>query len=312
VDVLLLSHPEMGSHAPIGGHPESPARLAAALAGVRTSGVGLVERDAREATRAELERVHPASYLNALGAVDDPGGWLDPDTWIGPGSLRAARLAAGAACEAVDEVLGGRATTAFCAVRPPGHHAASSHPMGFCLTNAAAVAAEAARAGGTARICILDWDVHHGNGTQDVFVEDPDVLVLSLHQRDLWPFSGREDERGAGAGAGATRNITFPRGTGPADYLARFEAEALPALERHRPALVLVSSGFDAHRDDPLGGLGLEDATYAALTRATIEACRRVGAAGPVVLLEGGYDLGALERSARMVVRELGGAGISP
>jgi acetoin utilization deacetylase AcuC-like enzyme len=308
VDVLVLSHAAFAAHEPPGGHPESPARLVAASAGISSAGVGLVEREAREATLQDLERVHPAGYLAALEEVADPGGWLDPDTWIGPGSLRATRLASGAGCEAVAEVVAGRASAAFCAVRPPGHHAGVARPMGFCLTNAVAVSVEAARAADVARVCVLDWDVHHGNGTQDVFAERPDVLVVSLHQSGLWPGTGREEERGVGAGVGATLNITFPHGTGPEPYLARFEAEALSALERHRPELVLVSCGFDAHRDDPLGGLMLEDATYGALTRSTIEACRRVGAAGPVVLLEGGYDLAAVEHGVREVVRALAGA----
>ncbi len=301
----MLAHADSALHDPPAGHPESPTRLTAARAGIRASGVGLDERAAREATRSELERVHPAGYLDALEKVSHPGGWLDPDTWIGPASLRAARLAAGAGCEAVAEVLAGRAPAAFCAVRPPGHHASATHPMGFCLTNTAAIAARAAIAEGLERVCILDWDVHHGNGTQDVFNEDPAVLVISLHQSGLWPGTGREDDRGSGPGEGATLNIAFPQGTGPERYLARFRDEALPALERHRPALVLVSCGFDAHRDDPLGGLALADETYGALTGETVEACRRAGAAGPIMLLEGGYDLAAVEHGVAEVLRAL-------
>ena len=179
--------------------------------------------------------------------------------------------------------------------------------MGFCLTNAVAIAARAALAAGLERVCILDWDVHHGNGTQDVFAEDPAVLLISLHQSGLWPGTGAEHERGIGAGAGATVNITFPAGTGADAYLARFRADALPALERHRPELVLVSCGFDGHRDDPLAGLALEDETYGSLARDTVEACARIGAAGPVVLLEGGYDLGAVEHGSAEVVRALAG-----
>jgi acetoin utilization deacetylase AcuC-like enzyme len=306
VAVLLLSHPDSAAHVQPGGHPESPARLAAALAGARAAGADLVEREAREATADELARVHPAEYLAALEEAGAQEGWLDPDTWVGAGSLRATRLAAGAACEAVSEVVAGTAPAAFCVVRPPGHHASAARPMGFCLTNAVAIAARAALAGGLARVCILDWDVHHGNGTQNIFVDDPAVLMISLHQSGLWPGTGSEDERGSGPGDGATVNITFPRGTGPEPYLARFRAEALPALERHRPELVLVSCGFDAHRDDPLAGLLLEDETYGELTRETVAACRRAGAAGPVLLLEGGYDLRALEHGAAEVVRALG------
>ena len=303
--LLVLTHPDCAVHEAPGGHPESPARLAAVLAGVRSAGVEIEERAAREVTADELERVHPAAYVEALERVGAEGGWLDPDTWAGPGSLRAARLAAGAACEAVAEVLSGARPVAFCAVRPPGHHAGHTRPMGFCLFDSVAVAACAALAAGAERVAVLDWDVHHGNGTQDIFVDDPRVLFVSLHERGLWPGTGTEDERGSGAGLGSTCNITLPAGTGPGDYLARFRGEALPLLERHRPDIVLVSCGFDAHRDDPLASLELEDETFGALTRSTIDACRAAGAAGPVVLLEGGYDLGALERGARAVAAEL-------
>jgi acetoin utilization deacetylase AcuC-like enzyme len=306
VPVLLLSHPDCAEHDPPGGHPESPARLTAALAGARAV-ADVSDRLAREATAVELERVHPRAFLEALDEAAAVGGWLDPDTWVGPGSMRATRLAAGAACEAVGEVLAGNAASAFCAVRPPGHHAGPARPMGFCLTNAAAVATRAALASGIERVCILDWDVHHGNGTQDVFVEDPRVLVISLHQSGLWPGTGGEHERGVGAGVGATLNITLPAGTGPEPYLARFTGDALPALERHAPQLVLVSCGFDAHRDDPLASLALEDETYGTLAHEAVDACRRVGAAGPVVLLEGGYDLAAVERGTRQVVTALAG-----
>jgi acetoin utilization deacetylase AcuC-like enzyme len=303
--LLVLSHPDCVAHEAPGGHPESPARLRAALAGARGAGVDLDEREAREASADELERVHPAEYLAALDQIAATGTWLDPDTWAGPGSLRAARLAAGAACEAVSEVLAGTASAAFCAVRPPGHHAGRVRPMGFCLVNSVAVAASAALAAGAERVAVLDWDVHHGNGTQDIFEDDPRVLLVSLHQSGLWPGTGDEAERGVGAGHGATRNITFPAGTGHDAYLARFRGEALPALEQHRPDIVLVSCGFDAHRSDPLAGLALEDETFGELARTTIDACRRAGAAGTVVLLEGGYDLGALERGVATVVREL-------
>ncbi len=304
--LLVVTHPDCALHEAPGGHPESPARLTAVLAGVRSAGVELDERAAREVTADELGRVHPVAYVEALERAGADGRWLDPDTWAGPGSLRAARLAAGAACEVVAEVLAGSQPLGFCAVRPPGHHAGHTRPMGFCLFNSVAVAARAALAAGAERVAVLDWDVHHGNGTQDIFAEDPGVLFVSLHERGLWPGTGGEDERGSGAGLGSTCNITLPAGTGPDAYLERFRGEALPLLVRERPDVVLVSCGFDAHRDDPLASLELEDETFGELARSTIDACREVGAAGPVVLLEGGYDLGALERGTRAVVAELG------
>jgi acetoin utilization deacetylase AcuC-like enzyme len=302
---LLLSHPDCTLHDPPGGHPERPARLAAALAGVRAGAGRLVEQEAPEAAAADLERVHPAAYLEALDAVSATGAWLDADTWAGPGSERAYRRAAGAAVAAVGAVLGGEAGGAFCAVRPPGHHALPAYPMGFCLVNSMAVAVRAAQARGLRRVAVVDWDVHHGNGTQSIFEDDPAVLVVSLHQWPLWPFTGTPDERGVGEGEGATLNVTFPAGTGPGAYLERFAGEALPAVERFGPELVLVSCGFDAHRDDPLGGLELEDETYGTMTAGVVALCQAAGAPPPVILLEGGYDLGAVERGASAVAAAL-------
>jgi acetoin utilization deacetylase AcuC-like enzyme len=299
--VLLLTHPDCALHDPPGDHPERPARLTAALSGVRAGAGRLVEAEAPEAAAEDLERVHPAAYLEALDAIAATGAWLDADTWDGPGSERSYRHAAGAAAAAVGATLRGDAAGAFCAVRPPGHHASATHPMGFCLVNAMAVAVRHAQARGLGRIAVVDWDVHHGNGTQAVFEDDPGVLVVSLHQWPLWPFTGRPEERGVGKGEGTTLNLTFPPGTGPEAYLARFSTEALPAVDRFGPELVLVSCGFDAHRDDPLGGLMLEDETFGALTAGVVALCERVGAPPPVVLLEGGYDVDAVERSAAAV-----------
>jgi acetoin utilization deacetylase AcuC-like enzyme len=297
----------MAAHDPPGGHPERPARLAAALAGARAAGVVLHERTAAPATAEALERVHPAAYLEALAAAAEIGGWIDHDTYIDEGTARAYPLAVGAAVEAVEGVLAGDLDGAFCVVRPPGHHAGATTAMGFCYANNVAVAARAAQAVGARRVAIVDWDVHHGNGTQDVFWRDPDVLYVSLHQSPFYPMTGAESQVGAAAGKGTTLNLGLAHGTGSERYLERFEGEALPAVEAFEPALVLVSCGFDGHADDPLAGLELDDETFARLTRGIVEVAARCSAPRPVVVLEGGYDLGVLERATALVVAELAG-----
>jgi acetoin utilization deacetylase AcuC-like enzyme len=304
VDLLCLHDASCAAHVPPGGHPERPQRLAATLAGLR-AGASLVEEAPPLASRAQLERVHPARQLDALDAACARGGWIDADTWAGPGSAEALRRAAGAGARAVAAVLAGEHRTAFCCVRPPGHHARPEQAMGFCLVNNAAIAVREAQALGCRRVAVVDWDVHHGNGTQDVFWRDPDVLVVSLHQWPLWPGTGAALECGAGAGAGTTLNLPLAPGTGPDAYLARFSGEVVPAVERHAPELVVVSCGFDAHRDDPLGGLALDDAAFGTLAAVLVELCDRRGIPRPVVLLEGGYDLGALERGACRVAAAL-------
>jgi acetoin utilization deacetylase AcuC-like enzyme len=298
----------MAEHAPPDGHPERPARLGAALAGLRTAAVEVVELPAEPAPAAAIAAVHGEEYVEALDAACAQGGWIDGDTWVGPASALAYRLAAGAGLQAVDAVLRGGAAGALCAVRPPGHHAGPHGPMGFCLVNNVAVAARAAQAAGAARVAIVDWDVHHGNGTQDVFWTDPDVLLVSLQQWPLWPLSGREDERGGGPGEGATVNLCFDPGTTASAYEERFEREALSAVEAFRPDLVLVSCGFDAHRLDPLGALELDDASYARMTAGVVAVARATGAPPPVVLLEGGYALEAMEGGTRAVAEALGAA----
>ncbi len=222
-----------------------------------------------------------------------------PDTPLCRASFAAARVAAGGVLRAIDAVIEGRARNAFCAVRPPGHHAAHSRAAGFCLFNNAAIGARyLQRRHGLRRILILDWDLHHGNGTQAVFEDDPDVFYCSVHQVPLYPGSGCADERGTGRGAGATLNVPLPAGSGDADYAHAFETALVPAARAFRPEFVLVSAGFDAHAADPLGGMQLTAAGFADLTR---RACRLAGAAcaGRLVsVLEGGYALGALADSA--------------
>ncbi|MGZ4482006.1 MAG: histone deacetylase family protein [Gaiellales bacterium] len=289
--------PLFEAHDPGRGHPERPARYIAVAAAVASSGAPV--REASPAPREALERVHPAGYLRRLHELSLEGGAvLDPDTVMGEVSYDAAVTAAGAAVQAVEAVLSGELRAAFCAGRPPGHHAEPARPMGFCFINHAAVAAAHARALGCERVAILDWDAHHGNGTQAVFYDDPSVLYVSLHQWPYYPWTtGAADERGLGAGEGATLNIPLAAGTDEPEYLDAFRSTALPAVRSFEPQLLIVSAGFDAHRDDPLCDLGLSAPAFGQMT-----AELRGIAAGPVLVLEGGYDLAALEASVGSVL----------
>jgi acetoin utilization deacetylase AcuC-like enzyme len=307
VPVTVFTHPDVLLHDPPGGHPERPARIPAALEGARSAGVELDERLAEPVADEDLLRIHPEGYVEAIEAACREGGWLDADTYASPPTERAFRLAAGGAVASTRGVLAGEIEAGFACLRPPGHHALATRPMGFCLVNNVAIAARAAQAAGAPRVAIVDWDVHHGNGTQAIFWRDPTVLVVSLQQWPLWPGSGSEQERGEGPGEGATLNLCLPPGTAPEQYLARFEAEVLPAVRRFAPDLVLVSCGFDTHRDDPLGSLLLESTTYGTMTSALVALSQERGIPRPVVLLEGGYDLDAIRESTGAVVGALAG-----
>jgi acetoin utilization deacetylase AcuC-like enzyme len=256
---------------------------------------------ARPATRVELERVHTHAYLDALEVtIRDRGqGWLDPDTYYAAGSFDAALLAAGAIVEITGAILDDRIDSGFALVRPPGHHATADRAMGFCLINNVAVAAAAAKARGL-RVAIFDWDVHHGNGTESIFYEDGEVLYASMHEWPQYPGTGARMDVGRGAGVGATLNVPVPGGTTASEYLAAFRGSIVPALRRFAPDLLLVSAGFDAHREDPLGGLALEDDTFCTMTRELLDIQPRLA-----LVLEGGYDLPALARSAALVVETL-------
>ena len=304
-DPLFLEH-DAGA-----GHPESPARLARIVAALKTHPIaGTSWLAPRPATEEALAAVHTAAYLDTLARLDGRTGALDPDTAVSASSVRAARLAAGAAVTAVEEVWSGRARNAFALVRPPGHHAEAGDAMGFCLLNNAAIAAEAALRAGAGRVAVLDWDVHHGNGTQHIFEGRADVLYLSVHQYPYYPGTGDSHEVGRGAGAGATVNCPLPAGQGDADYGAVFHDLFLPQLDRFAPDLVIVSAGFDAHAADPLADMRVTERGFAAMASALAE--RNAAAASRLVLLlEGGYDLDALAASVAATVEVLAGARVS-
>jgi acetoin utilization deacetylase AcuC-like enzyme len=284
-------------------HPERPERLVAIERALADGGLTTRCRavPARPATRAELELVHRAAYLDSLEETIGHGGsgWLDPDTYFCDGTWSAALYAAGGVLDLARLVAAGELDNGAAFVRPPGHHATADRAMGFCLINHVAVAAAALRADGK-RVAIFDWDVHHGNGTEAIFDDVPDVLYLSTHEWPQYPGTGAAEYSGRGRGRGATVNVPLPAGTGPDAYLAAYRGRIRPALTAFAPDVILVSAGFDAHRDDPLGGLGLVDDTYAELTR-------DLGAISPrrVVVLEGGYDLGAIARSSVRVLQTL-------
>ncbi|MES1172114.1 MAG: histone deacetylase [Bacteroidota bacterium] len=303
-ETLLFWEPSLLEHDPGAGHPESPSRLARIVTALQANPVaGTSWRTPRPATTDELIAVHPRAHIDFLETFDGRHACLDGDTMLSPGSWRAAGLAAGAAAQAVEEVWTGRAANAFALIRPPGHHAEASRAMGFCLLNNAAVGAETALRLGARRVAILDWDVHHGNGTQHLFDDRPDVLYLSAHQFPLYPGTGAADEIGQGAGSGLTVNCALPPDQGDADYGAVFHDVFLPALDAFAPDLLIVSAGFDAHARDPLGQMRVTEDGFAAM-------CSRVADAVPklVLLLEGGYDLAALAASARACVEVLAGA----
>jgi acetoin utilization deacetylase AcuC-like enzyme len=304
--VLLETHEAYFDHDTGRGHPERPARLEAVLRGVRAAGAGdaLVPVAPRPATSQELERVHHPAYLDAIEQFCRAGGGaIDADTRVSIRSWEAAVLAAGAGVDAVERLDRGEADAAFVAVRPPGHHATPGRAMGFCLLNNVAVTAAALAARGE-RVLIVDWDAHHGNGTQETFYDDSRVAYVSMHEFPLYPGTGRLDETGRGGGVGTTINFPFPAGTTGDAYLAAIDEVVVPLAERHRPTWVIISAGFDAHRADPLCGLDLSAGDFADLTD-------RVMALAPpgkrVVVLEGGYDLEALADSAGACVARLAG-----
>jgi len=282
------------------GHPERPERLDAIRLGLLDADLeGRLESMApRDATAEELTRVHTAAHVAAVARTAGRTVRFDPDTQAGPRSHAAALLAAGAACDAVDRVLDGGLDRAFCVVRPPGHHAEADRAMGFCLFNNVAVAAAHALARGLTRVLILDFDVHHGNGTQHIFEADPGVFYASVHQFPFYPGTGAARERGVGAGEGATLNVPLPGGCGDDEYRRALHEEILPALAEFAPDLLLVSAGFDAWRDDPLGGMRVTQEGFEEWGRELARFARELCGGRMLSVLEGGYDLEVLPRLA--------------
>ncbi len=299
----VFTHPACLAHDTGPGHAERPQRLGAVIEALREGFDDIDWREAPRASRGQLLRVHDEALLRAV-LETRPGQRidLDPDTVLSPGSAEAALRAAGAGVAAVDAVMAGDATTAFCAVRPPGHHATRALPMGFCLfNNVAAAAAHALEAHGLARVSIADFDVHHGNGSQDIFAAEPRVQYLSSHQWPLYPDSGQVDERGVGN----VFNAPLAPGTGSRGFRAAWEDRLLPAIDAFRPQLLLVSAGFDAHWRDPLAQLQLDAEDYAWLTGGLRRLADRHASGRLVSTLEGGYDLQALRECSAAHVAAL-------
>ena len=288
-----------------GDHPESPGRILAIDGALRAGGLldGRPRLAWRPASDEAILRVHSPEHLQRLEYLTARGGgWIDGDTFLGTDSLATARASAGAAIAAVDAVLDGTAPRAFALGRPPGHHATPTRAMGFCLLNTIAIAAEHALWRGLERVAILDWDVHHGNGTQDVFYGRSDVFFCSLHESPLYPWTGSAAETGTGEGLGATLNIPLPAGTGDAGYLDALDTRALPAIEAFRPDLLLVSAGYDAHQRDPLARMRVSTAGFAALALRANALARRICGGNLVAVLEGGYDHDALGASVAATI----------
>jgi acetoin utilization deacetylase AcuC-like enzyme len=309
--LYVATDPVFVLHATGRGHPERPARLQAVQEGVERAALAdaLIPLPGREATAAELERVHPAAYLETLEARSRAGGGLlDADTVVSADSWRAAVTAAGTGIAAIDALSAGAADAAFLALRPPGHHARPSQGMGFCLLNNVAVAAaELAERG--EKVLIVDYDAHHGNGTQEIFYTDPRVMYVSFHEWPLYPGTGRHDEIGHGAGEGTTVNLPLPAGATGDVYLRALDEVVAPRVDRFAPTWVLISAGFDAHRSDPLTGLGLSAGDFAAMSERIAE----WAAPGRLIsFLEGGYDLDALRNSVAASLPTLIGAPTMP
>ena len=299
-----LTHPSCLLHEMGPYHPECPERLTAIGDRLIAAGIDghLQHYTAPAATREQITRVHGKRYVDEIEQASPDTGlhFIDPDTALNPHSLQAALHAAGAVVKAVDLVMAGECKTAFCAVRPPGHHAERRRAMGFCVFNNVAVgAAHAMAVHGLTRVAIVDFDVHHGNGTEEIFTGDHRVLMVSTFQHPLYPYSGLDNDDPKMV------NVPLAAGSGGSEFRAAVVERWLPALEEHRPELILISAGFDAHREDPLANLKLTEADYAWVTREIATVAAKHAEGRIVSSLEGGYSLSALGRSAAEHLREL-------
>jgi acetoin utilization deacetylase AcuC-like enzyme len=317
--MILISSGRFAEHHMPPGHPERSERaVVMEQVASRWRQQGYDVRTPRAATQEELERVHAPEYVGMIAELAGRAVALDSDTYTSAESYEIARLAAGASLQAVELALGRDASegpgsaTAVALVRPPGHHAGRSRAMGFCLFNNVAAAAAHARTLGAARVAVVDYDVHHGNGTQDIFEADPDVLFVSLHQFPFYPGTGAADEIGRGAGAGFTVNVPLEVGALDRDYHLAFSEVVLPVLQQYRPDVMLVSAGFDAHERDPLAGMRLTEGAFAAMTRELREVADQCCNGRLALVTEGGYDLLAIDRALEAVLDALSGSTDAP
>ncbi len=302
-------HDSFLRHKPSGHHPECPERLSAIIESITRNGVleRLVQFSPEPVEIEILQLIHSKEHISHIrDACAKGSGWFDGDTYYCSDSYESARRAVGAVVEAVKRVVDGDLDSAFCAVRPPGHHAEHDHPMGFCLFNNVAIGAAYAREKlGIDRVAILDWDVHHGNGTQSAFYSDSSVHYTSVHQFPFYPGTGSAEEKGEGDGEGFTLNFPLVAGSGDEEYLAALEVFWLPEMEKFKPELILISAGFDAHESDSIAGLSVTDKGFVKMTRLAMRAAD-ISASGRLVsVLEGGYNLDALARSVSLHLEEL-------
>jgi acetoin utilization deacetylase AcuC-like enzyme len=312
MSLMLIATERFAEHQTPPGHPESPERaeVMTALAREWRARSGEVIAP-REATDEQLARVHSRDHLKRIASAEGRAVAFDPDTYTSPESVEIARLAAGAAVDAVERVMALESARAFALVRPPGHHAERNRAMGFCLYNNAAVAAAHARTVGAARVAIVDYDVHHGNGTEQIFISSPEVLYLSLHQYPYYPGTGPPDEIGSGEGRGFNVNVPLEVGAVDEDYRVAFASVVVPVVTQFAPDLIVVSAGFDAHERDPLAGMRLSTEAFGAMTADLCRVADQCCGGRLVALTEGGYDLRALGDSMRTVLGVLASEKIS-